>query len=479
MRLTFQSILCAAALAAPAAQLTYVITDTGQERCYDARAEIAYPEAGESYHGQDAQYRGVAPAFRTNGDGTVSDLSTGLIWLQDPGPKQTYDELVAGASRCRAGGRADWRLPTIKELYSLMDFRGTDPDPMSRETGGLTPFLDTRCFTFQYGKEEDGDRIIDAQFATCTRYVSMTMGGNKTMFGVNFADGRIKGYPTDAMPGRGAKKYYALYVRGNPAYGKNRFRRNSDGTVTDEATGLMWQQADSGKGMNWEDALAYAEGLTLGGRSDWRLPDAKELQSIVDYARSPDTTRSAAIAPLFTCSPITNEAGQADFACYWTSTTHADADGRGEKAAYVAFGRAMGLMRGRWMDVHGAGVHGAGCQRSDPKEGAPSDYLQGHGPQSDAIRIFNFVRCVRGGTAQPRTSGPAVQRTSATHATDARRPSFVKRLDRDGDGRVSRQEFDGPAEHFSRLDRDGDGFLSETEAPPPPGAGNRSPRRPE
>ena len=40
-------------------------------------------------------------------------------------------------------------------------------------------------------------------------------------------------------------------------------------------------------------------------------------------------------------------------------------------------------------------VHGAGCQRSDPKNGDPSDYPTGLGPQGDARRINNYVRCVR------------------------------------------------------------------------------------
>ncbi len=476
------------------APLPYAVTDTSQERCYDLSAETAYPSAGSPFYGQDAQYRKTPPDYRNNGDGTVSDLSTGLMWLQDPGAKKTYDEAAAGAARCRAGGHTDWRLPSIKELYSLMDFRGTDPNPMSRETGGQKPFIDAQTFSFQYGKEEEGDRIIDSQFATCTLYVGTTMGGNKTMFGVNFADGRIKGYPAGDTHGRGAKKYYVLYVRGNPAYGKNRFKDNRDGTVTDEATGLTWQRADSAKGMSWKEALAYAEALVLGGKSDWRLPDAKELQSIVDYSRAPDTTGTAAIDPLFGCTPITNEAGQKDFACYWTGTTHTGAGGRGETAAYVAFGRAMGYMRGRWMDVHGAG-----CQRSDPKEGDPADYPQGRGPQGDAIRILNHVRCVRGGAVTTQTSGPAVQTPSPsrvrgpqpggapqrTEGPEARggpgaaqRPSFVRRLDRDNDGKVARAEFDGPPEHFPRLDTNGDGYLTEDEAPPfPPPGGRGRPER--
>ncbi len=43
-----------------------------------------------------------------------------------------------------------------------------------------------------------------------------------------------------------------------------------------------------------------------------------------------------------------------------------------------------------WQDVHGAGA-----QRSDPKDGDPSLYPNGNGPQGDAIRINNYVRCVR------------------------------------------------------------------------------------
>lgn len=51
-------------------------------------------------------------------------------------------------------------------------------------------------------------------------------------------------------------------------------------------------QNDSGYGMDWKDALAYCEELTSAGHSDWRLPNAKELQSIVDYTHMPDAIES-------------------------------------------------------------------------------------------------------------------------------------------------------------------------------------------
>ena len=61
-----------------------------------------------------------------------------------------------------------------------------------------------------------------------------------------------------------------------------------DGTIIDQATGLMWKKADSGVTLHWEEALAHCEALESAGHDDWRLPNAKELHSIVDYTRAPD-----------------------------------------------------------------------------------------------------------------------------------------------------------------------------------------------
>jgi hypothetical protein len=391
--------------------LTYPLVDTGQGKCYDNKVEM--PCSKTSFSGQDAQYTSNAPSYTLSADGlTVNDNVTNLIWQRSPdtngdgilnkSDKLTLEQanaLPAQLNITHFGGYSDWRLPTIKELYSLIDFRGTDPSGASG-IQALIPFIDTTYFQFAYGDAKAGERTIDSQYASSTTYVNRSAWGAAKLLGVNFADGRIKGYDL-TMPGGTEKAFFVICVRGNPAYGINSFVDNGDQTITDNATSLMWDKTDSGVGMTWQEALDWVSQKNAAsylGHNDWRLPNIKELQSIVDYGRSPDTTNSAAISPLFESTQITNEAGQADFPFYWSSSTHAGSNGGGETADYIAFGRALGYMNNIWVDVHGAGA-----QRSDPKSGDAAQFPQGRGPQGDTIRIKNFVRLVRGGdvTATP------------------------------------------------------------------------------
>lgn len=72
-----------------------------------------------------------------------------------------------------------------------------------------------------------------------------------------------------------------------------RFQVNGDGTVTDKSTGLMWARCAEGlsgsdcatgsaTSLDWEGALVRARDSDLAGYTDWRLPDLKELSSLVE-----------------------------------------------------------------------------------------------------------------------------------------------------------------------------------------------------
>jgi len=364
------------------------VIDTGQSECYDNNKQISCPAPGESFYGQDAQYDGIPMSYWDNGDGTVTDLNTGLIWQKaPPGGHYTWAQAARYAEDLQLAGHKDWRLPTIKELYSLAAFYGS--------IRTLTPYIDTDYIDFEYPDTSQGYRIIDAQYWSSNKYVGTTMRADKSAFGFNFADGRIKAYPTGEGGGP-TGRCYVRCVRGRDEYGLSDYVVNGDGTVTDKATGLMWQKADSGTTMNWEKALSYAENLKYAGHEDWRLPNAKELHSIVDYTRAPDAAdpshRSAAVDPIFDLTETES--------WFWTSTTHGD----NLFGVYICFGRALSAWQ--WQGER-MNAHGAGAQRSDPKSGDPARYPQGLGPQGDEIRIHNYVRCVRdvGGARQHSDSG--------------------------------------------------------------------------
>ncbi len=388
--------------------LTYPVVDTGQDFCSSNSAEITCPSSGEAFYGQDAQYSGYQFSYQLatiSGDKVVNDLVTGLMWQQtidtdgdgdiDAGDKKSLSDSKTYCENLTLAGYTDWRLPNIKELYSLIDFRGGDCSGYEgSDTSVLTPLIDNTVFDYDWGDTAADERLIDSQYASDTEYADTTVNEGGTLFGVNFADGRIKGYEL-VLHGTD-KTFFCQCVRSNTSYGVNNFTDNGDNTITDNATGLMWSKNDSGSGLNWEDALAWVSTKNASdylGYSDWRMPNAKELQSILDYTRSPATSSSAAIDLLFNATKITNEADQDDYPYYWTSTTHLKYNGSVGSGVYISFGRAIGDYGDGdgWQDVHGAGA-----QRSDPK--SPEDgvtYPNSNGPQGDAQRVYNYVRLVR------------------------------------------------------------------------------------
>lgn len=141
--------------------IAYQLPDTGQHTCYDDQGnEITCPEPGEPFYGQDAQYQGPEPAYQDNGDGTVTDLNTGLIWMQntadtdEDGDIDSNDELEwqPACDYCADlsyAGHSDWRIPNRRELASIVDYGRSYP--------AINPVFGCRSSIYWSGSARAGD----------------------------------------------------------------------------------------------------------------------------------------------------------------------------------------------------------------------------------------------------------------------------------------------------------------------------------
>jgi len=351
-----------------AIDVTSKVPDTQQGSCFNTGAKTDCPAEGHQLYGQDANYHGAEPSYTDNADGSVTDNITGLLWEKAHHPKRIgYYDAKRYCKNLNLGGRRDWRLPTIKELFSLSDFRGSENRRFYIDD--VFDFAEPDASILQNDRFASTHRTsMMGQTWSSTIYTGVHYGrpGVEAAFFYNFLDGHIKQAPTQ---GRAMGLFYRC--ASGPEWGINDFHVKGDGTVTDRATDLMWQQVDDGRTRDWVEALQYCEGLTLAGYDDWRLPNVKELQTIVDYTKNDPALDQRYLQ-------------QTDKkAWFWSSTTHGD---NISMASYICFGKCV--------SAQGIDTHGAGAQRSDPKTGDPNRWAS-LGGQEDDVRIKNAVRCVR------------------------------------------------------------------------------------
>ena len=142
-------------------------------------------------------------------------------------------------------------------------------------------------------------------------WTSVRQVGDTSFIWVTNAGGGVGNHPmTETISAGGVKSFHVRAVRNiatSPVIPAH-FTDNGDGTVTDNLTSLTWQKVLVQDTITWEQALNYADTLSLAGHTDWRLPNIKELQSISDL-----TVTNPAINPIFTLGT------GAKF--YWSSTT--------------------------------------------------------------------------------------------------------------------------------------------------------------
>jgi len=254
------------------------LADTGQSICFDDSGHelVPCPASWQPFYGQDASYWSEAqPNFQDNGDGTVTDLNSTLMWLQgDDGLQRPWDIAGQYCTNLPMAGHTDWRLPSLYELISLY-YYGSAPTS--------TPFLSS-VFT------------PSVKFPS---YWSSTSSVRNN--GEHWAVWYNSMFLDDTENDR-----WVLCVRGNESP-LSQYTDNGN-SITDNVTKLTWQKADDRVLRNWEDALAYCEVLQLDSETDWRMPNLRELQTTVDYTSSDPTVDTAFFSALSVK--------------YWTSTTY-------------------------------------------------------------------------------------------------------------------------------------------------------------
>jgi len=271
--------------------------------------------------------------FTDNGDGTVTDNLTGLMWLKDGGciEKEKWKDSLntvaefnnnPGDYNCSGytANYSDWRLPNVKEIESIINYGISDSAAWLNSEGFVN--VDSSFYWSSTTHQVDPSYAWSVRMSSGKKVPHLKSFKNYALLVRN----ETISNPYE-VPKTGQIASYAQgddnYVQAGIEWPNPRFTDNGDGTVTDNLTGLIWLK-DGGciKKKKWKDSLNAIADFNgnpenyncLGyaaNYSDWRLPNVEELESLINYGVSD----SAAWL---------NSEGfvGVNFSYYWSSTTH-------------------------------------------------------------------------------------------------------------------------------------------------------------
>ena len=292
-------------------------------------ATIQLPKTGQTISyaaGGDGDLEvGVAwpnPRFIDNGDQSVTDKLTGLIWTKDANLIKTHNPIVNGVVVPSSTGATswqqaldyvkqlnnekylgynDWRLPNINELNSMVNNGKSDQ----------STWLNGLGFT----------NVQSASYWSCTSANTVSAGYIAAFTGGGNINGKAGDYGSFVWPVRsGPSVALTLPKTGQatcysavgalitcsgsgqdgelqagiawptPRFTDNSLTNSADMTVTDNLTGLVWSKNANiaAETRTWQGALDYVKTLNstnFAEHSDWRLPNINELRSVVNYGQ--------------------------------------------------------------------------------------------------------------------------------------------------------------------------------------------------
>jgi len=279
---------------------TVNLPKTGQTTCYNIPgSEIPCPGTG-----QDGEIQaGVAwpePRFTDNGDGTMTDNLTGLMWTKNaslPGTAMTWQESLNYVSGMNGGtnpnfGYNDWRLPDINELESLNNQGWPRNDDWLEWEGFVVAGGDTWSSTTSASNNSEA-------WTVSMRYGFVSRYSKSKYYAVWPVRAGQQDSPDSTYPANIWKTgQTTIYVnrddgdiKAGVAWPNQRFTVIGD-CVIDNLTGLMWTKTANlpGVAKSWQEALDYVKGMNTGTNpnfeyTDWRLPNRKELYSLTDFSK--------------------------------------------------------------------------------------------------------------------------------------------------------------------------------------------------
>jgi uncharacterized delta-60 repeat protein len=250
------------------------LRSTGQTISYDENGSVKASMRDDGFY-----TTGVIPLFERNKSTfIVDDVMNGLQWKDDIFTSViTQDNALEYCETSTIGGFADWRLPSIEELHTLIDF--------SKDSGSkvnsVFENIDANIYWSRTYFDNNASKAWQVDFGTSA--------------GINLYDEREISESKRVTCVRGREVTPSYFI-------------NAGNIVYDETNNLAWQDESivASQTLSWLDAINYCENLTLDSLK-WRLPNISELASLaVMQKNSPSID-----------SNFTNTAN----ATYWSSTT--------------------------------------------------------------------------------------------------------------------------------------------------------------
>lgn len=183
-------------------------------------------------------------------------------------------------------GSRDWRVPSIKELESISNFQ---QNIIALDLRYFPDFPST--YSAFYWWSSTASAIYDLNSWGVDSGIGSTMISHRSFdfFRIRLARG-----------GKNFRTFPAAFCKNNflPSNPNSAYLMHLNGTVTDKRTRLNWKRCSEGqvwngrtclgeaKSYSWDEALMLARTSTFAGHSDWRIPNVKELRSLVEECRS-------------------------------------------------------------------------------------------------------------------------------------------------------------------------------------------------